>query len=145
MQSLSIVPGTPLPKSSVFLTFHLRICLDIPQEMAKKRVTEKKLAQMESANRLIQGINKLLCVGLAVAFGLLIAATAAPQKRELEKLQAKLRVAQAREQETLDRKEYKEIELQALREDPSYLEIQARDRLNYYHEGEKVLRFSGDR
>ena len=113
--------------------------------MAKKRVTEKKLAQMESANRLIQGINKLLCVGLAVAFGLLIAATAAPQKRELEKLQAKLRVAQAREQETLDRKEYKEIELQALREDPSYLEIQARDRLNYYHEGEKVLRFSGDR
>lgn len=113
--------------------------------MAKKRVTEKKLAQMESANRLIQGINKLLCVGLAVAFGLLIAATAAPQKRELEKLQAKLRVAQAREQESLDRKEYKEIELQALREDPSYLEIQARDRLNYYQQGEKVLRFSGER
>lgn len=113
--------------------------------MAKKRITEKKLAQMESANRFIQGINKLLCIGLAVAFGLLIAATAAPQKRELEKLQAKLRIAQARENETLARMEHSEIELQALREDPSYLEIQARDRLNYYRKGEKVLRFSGER
>jgi cell division protein FtsB len=121
------------------------MCLDERQEMAKKRITADKLARMEGANRFIQWINKLLCIVLAVAFGLLIAATAAPQKRELEKLQAKLRAVQEREDDTLARKEHKEIELQALREDPSYLEIQARDRLNYYRDGERVLRFSGDR
>jgi cell division protein FtsB len=119
--------------------------LDAPQEMGKKRITANKLANMESANRFIQGLNKLLCIGLAVAFGLLIAATAAPQKKELEKLEAKLCAMQNREDETLARKEHKEIELQALREDPSYLEIQARDRLNYYREGERVLRFGGNR
>lgn len=113
--------------------------------MAKKRISAKKLANVESANRFIQGINKLLCIGLAVAFGLLIAATAAPQKRELAKLEASLRITQSREEENLARKEHKEIELKALREDPAYLEIQARDRLNYYRKGEKVLRFSGDR
>ena len=128
-----------------FLTFQLRLCFDARQEMGKKRITAKKLANMEAANRFIQGMNKLLCIGLAVAFGLLIADTAAPQKRELTKLETKLRAVQAREDETLARKEHKEIELQALREDPSYLEIQARDRLNYYREGERVLRFGANR
>lgn len=132
-------------EASVSLTFEHRLCLDARQEMGKKRITAKKLANMEAANRFIQGLNKLLCIVLAVAFGLLIAATAAPQKRELAKLEAKLRAVQEREGETLARKEHKEIELQALREDPSYLEIQARDRLNYYREGERVLRFDGNR
>ena len=99
-----------------FLTFQLRLCFDARQEMGKKRITAKKLANMEAANRFIQGMNKLLCIGLAVAFGLLIAATAAPQKRELTKLETKLRAVQAREDETLARKEHKEIELQALLE-----------------------------
>jgi cell division protein FtsB len=113
--------------------------------MGKKRVSAEKLAKMESASRFIQGLNKLLCICLAVAFGLLIAATAAPQKRELEKLQVKLQAVQEREDEMLARKEHKEIELKALREDPGYLEIQARDRLNYYRPGERVLRFGGER
>ncbi len=113
--------------------------------MGKKRITASKLAHVESANRFIQGINKLLGVGMAVAFGLLIAATAAPQKRELSRLEAKLRAVQAREADSLARKEHKETELQALREDPAYLEVQARDRLNYYREGERVLRFGADR
>lgn len=121
------------------------LCLDTLQEMAKKRITADKLARLEGANRFIQGMNKLLCILLAVAFGLLIGATAAPQKRELEKLQGKLRIAQEHEETVLSHKECKEIELQALREDTSYLEIQARDRLNYYRTGERVLRFRGER
>ncbi len=121
------------------------MCLDTPQEMAKKRFTADKLARLEGATRFIQGINKLFCILLAVAFGLLIAATAAPQKRELNKLQRKLQATQEREEKALARKEHKEIQLQALREDPSYLEIQARDRLNYYRKGERVLRFGGER
>ncbi|MDE0836105.1 MAG: septum formation initiator family protein [Akkermansiaceae bacterium] len=119
--------------------------MNTPQEMAKKRFTADKLARLEGATRFIQGINKLFYILLAIAFGLLIAATAAPQKRDLDKLQRKLQATQEREDEALAHKEHKEIQLQALREDPSYLEIQARDRLNYYRKGERVLRFGGER
>ncbi|MFK7850185.1 MAG: hypothetical protein AB8D78_04330 [Akkermansiaceae bacterium] len=113
--------------------------------MAKTKFTAKKLARLEATTRFIKGSNRLLSLTAAAAFGLLIAATAVPQKRENEKLQAKLRIAQAREQAVLDIKEHKEIQLHALREDSSYLEVQARDRLNYYREGERVLRFEADR
>lgn len=113
--------------------------------MVKKRITAKKLARVETSTRFIQWVNRALYLCVAVAFGLLIAATAAPQKKEYEKLQAQLRTAQDRERETLARKEHQRIELQALREDTAYLELQARDRLNLYREGERVLRFKGDR
>lgn len=110
--------------------------------MAKRKFTAQKLAHMETSNRVIRRVNGGLCIFLAVAFGLLIAATAVPQKRKFEKLAIQLRQTQERENETLARKEYKEVELHALREDNSYLEIQARDRLNYYRPGERVLRFN---
>ncbi len=96
------------------------------------------------STRLIRGINRMLCFCVAIAFGLLIAATAVPQKEDYEKLQTKLRQTQEREDVALARKEHKEIQLQALREDTAYLEIQARDRLNYYRPGERVLRFDRD-
>ncbi len=113
--------------------------------MARKQYTAKKLASVEASTRLIRGINRILCFCVAIAFGLLIAATAAPQKSEYDKLQAKLRQTQAREEAALARKEHKDIQLRALREDTAYLEIQARDRLNYYRPGERVLRFGRDR
>lgn len=113
--------------------------------MARPKFTAKKVARLEATTRFIRGINRMLCLTTAIAFGLLIVATAVPQQREYEKLQAKLRSTQNREQETLAVKEYKEIQLHALREDSSYLEVQARDRLNYYREGERVLRFERDR
>jgi cell division protein FtsB len=81
----------------------------------------------------------------ALSFGCLVIAYAYPQKRENDKLQAKLHRAQEREIATLEIKQHREIELHALREDQAYLEIHARDRLNYYREGEKVLRFDRNR
>ena len=115
------------------------------QRMTKKRITAKKLARIESTTRCFQWVNRTLYLCVAVAFGLLIAATAAPQKKEYERLQAQLRTAQDRERETLARKNHQRIELQALRQDTAYLEVQARDRLNFYREGERVLRFESDR
>ena len=38
-------------------------------------------------------------------------------------------------------REYKQIEMRALKEDPAFLEIHARDRLDYYMEGERVFKF----
>ncbi len=113
--------------------------------MAKRKFTAEKLASMETSNRWIRRANGALCLLLAISCGLVIAATAVPQKREYEKLQAKLCLTQEREEEALAMKEHKQIELHALREDKSYLEIQARDRLNYYQPGERVLRFENDR
>jgi hypothetical protein len=134
-----------IPNDSVSLTFERNTGFNLHHAMANKRFTAKKLARIEATTRFIQWVNKVLCLCLAVAFGLLIAATAAPQKKEYEKLKAKLRNVQNREEETLAHKEYNYIQLQALREDPSYLEVQARDRLNYYRAGERVLRFDGGR
>ncbi|NJR42878.1 MAG: hypothetical protein HC767_09690 [Akkermansiaceae bacterium] len=59
----------------------------------------------------------------------------------MEKLEAKLVLAKNREKEILADREYHQIEHRALREDPAFLEIHARDRLDYYLEGEKVLKF----
>ena len=112
--------------------------------MAKKGFTAKKLASIEASTRLIKMLNRLLCLALAVSFGLVIAATAAPQKKEYEELQAKLRATLAKEEIALADKEHNEIQLHALREDTTYLEVQARDRLSYYRPGERVLRFNRD-
>ncbi|MES2981548.1 MAG: hypothetical protein V4727_04465 [Verrucomicrobiota bacterium] len=113
--------------------------------MAKTKYTPQKLARLESRVRFIKGTNRLLYLFTAISFGLLIVTSAYPYKRENDKLQAKLSSTQDREQAALDIKEHREIELHALREDQAYLEVHARDRLNYYHEGEKVLRFERDR
>lgn len=113
--------------------------------MAKPKFTAQKLARVESRIRIIKGTNRLLYLMTALSFGCLVIAYAYPQKRENDKLQAKLRRAQEREIATLEIKQHREIELHALREDQAYLEIHARDRLNYYREGEKVLRFERNR
>lgn len=113
--------------------------------MARKEYSPKKIASIEAFTRFIRFCNRLLCVGLAVSFGALIAATAFPQKRQLEALEEKLRSTQAREELALAAKEHREIQLHALREDTAFLEVQARDRLNYYRPGERVLRFDRDR
>jgi hypothetical protein len=109
--------------------------------MPKYKFNAKKLARIEATTSVVNGTNKLLCLTTAVAFGLLICATAFPQKRELKNLEAKLRSTQEREQASLDIKVYREIQLKALRDDKAYLEVEARDRLNYHREGERVLRF----
>ncbi|MEP2776125.1 MAG: hypothetical protein ABJQ29_00440 [Luteolibacter sp.] len=113
--------------------------------MARKQFTAEKVARMEAATRFIKWVNRFLCVMVAIAFGALISATAIPQKRKLAELQTQLRMTEEREQEAIDEKEHKEIQLHALREDTAYLEVQARDRLNYYREGERVLRFDPNR
>jgi hypothetical protein len=74
-----------------------------------------------------------------------VVATAIPQKRALEKLETKLKLAKERERMVIAERDHRRIELRALREDPSFLELQARDRLDYSREGERVLRFKRDR
>ncbi len=83
----------------------------------------------------------MVFVVFCMAIGFVVVATAFPQRRALEKLETKLELAKQREATVLADREYHQIEHRALREDPTFLEIHARDRLDYYREGERILKF----
>ncbi len=100
-----------------------------------------KLTRLEAQTRAIRGAGRIVFVMLCVAIGFVVVATAFPQRREMEKLEAKLELAKDREKTVFADREYHQIEHRALREDPKFLEIHARDRLDYYQEGERVLKF----
>lgn len=94
---------------------------------------------------MIRGAGRVVFIAFGVALGFVVLATAVPQKRELGKLEGRLILAQERERLANAQREQRRIELRALREDPAYLEIHARDRLDYCRDGERVLRFRRDR
>ncbi len=104
-----------------------------------------KLTRLEARIRVIQGAGRIAFVFFCIAIGFVVVATAFPQRRELAKLEEKLVVAKAREESIVAEREYHQIEFRALKEDPAFLEIHARDRLDYYREGERVLKFRGER
>lgn len=99
------------------------------------------LLRLESRIRVIQGMRSMVFIAFCASLGLLMVATAFPQKRELARLETKLEAAKQNERRVKSEQEYRRIELRALREDPAFLDIQARDRLDYCAEGERVLRF----
>jgi Septum formation initiator len=112
--------------------------------MAKRSMAGVKLTRLEARTRVIQGVGRVAFVSFCMAIGFVVVATAFPQRRELERLEAKLKIAQEHEAAIVADKEYHEIEYRALREDPAFLEIHARDRLDYYREGERVLKFRSE-
>jgi hypothetical protein len=109
--------------------------------MAKRKLAIENVVRLEARTRAIQGAGRAVFVVACLAVGFVVVATAMPQKRKLEEIEVKLLQAQAREQEVLTERGYYDIENRALREDPAFLEIHARDRLNYYRVGERVLKF----
>lgn len=110
---------------------------------AKRSMRSVKLTRLEARTRAIHGAERVGFVMFCVALGFVVVATAFPQRRELERLEAKLALAKEREESVAADREYHQIEYRALREDPEFLEIHARDRLDYYREGERVLKFRG--
>lgn len=82
-----------------------------------------------------------------VAFGVLVATAcvavvvlSVPQLRKLRSLREELARTQAQETHVLAYRDQKQRELAALRSDPSYLELIARDRLDLQRSGETVFR-----
>lgn len=110
--------------------------------MAKRTTKGFQLTRLEARSRVIRGIRRVAFWLFCLAVGFVVVATAFPQWRELERLEAKLASAKEREADVLAEREYHQIEFVALREDPTFLELHARDRLDYCREGERVLRFS---
>ena len=72
------------------------------------------------------------CVAMAVL--------SVPQMRKLRSLDEELARAKAQESHVRSQKEQRTRELPALRDDPAYLELIARDRLDLYRSGEQIYR-----
>lgn len=112
--------------------------------MAKRKTAPMKLSTLEGRMRLIRGAVRLAFIAFCGSIGFVVFATAVPQRRELDRLEAKLKLAKDLEASVKNDEEYRRIEYQALRDDPSFMEIHARDRLDYYREGERVLKFQSN-
>lgn len=103
-----------------------------------------KLKRLEAQTRVICTFNRIIFAVMGLVLGMAVVASALPQKRKLEDLEFKLARAQEDEQRVLAEKEHREIEYRAMKEDPSFLELKAMDRLNLHREGERVYRIKRD-
>jgi cell division protein FtsB len=109
--------------------------------MAKRKKVPMKQTRLEARIRVIQGAEKLAFILFCSAIGFVVFATSVPQRRELARLEGKLKLAKELETNVKREEENCRDQYQALREDPAFLENHARDRLDYYREGERVLKF----
>lgn len=112
--------------------------------MSSKRPVATKLIRMQARTRAFRGAGKVATVACCMSLGFVVLAAALPQKRELDQLEVKLKQAIQHEQQVVFERDCRQIELRALREDPEFLELHARDRLNYCRPGERVLHFKRD-
>jgi len=111
-------------------------------DMARRRITVEKLRRLQARTRFFVFCQRLMILACGLSMGLLVVAMAMPQKRLLDDLQLALDEASERERVIHDEKRDYETELRALREDPEFLEIHARDRLDFHREGERILKFT---
>lgn len=107
---------------------------------SKQKITTGRVARLEARTRAYGMFSQVAFLLFCLAIGFVILAAAIPQRQKLAELEGRLKAEQAREAAVLAVKEDVNSELRAVREDQEYLEVQARDRLDYYREGEKVLR-----
>jgi cell division protein FtsB len=110
-----------------------------------RKKASSKVTRLQAQTRVIRFFNGLILCLFGLSFGLVAVATALPQKRKLEEKDMEYAHFLARESEVLALKEDKEAAYQALREDPEYLEIHARDRLPLYKKGESIYRIERNR
>ena len=89
--------------------------------------------------RMNAGVRLAFC-GLVLTACCAFLAAALKPYRDLGDMRADLAEVMTQEKSVIDRKDSKERELRAIEEDPAYLELIARDRLNYYKPGEHVFR-----
>lgn len=108
--------------------------------MARRSHALIPLNRLEARTRACERLARLGFVAMCLSVGFVVVATAFPQRRELAEMERRL--AEIRQDEVRLRAERDDFraEHQALREDSAFLETQARDRLGYFREGERVLR-----
>jgi cell division protein FtsB len=109
------------------------------------RKASSKVTRLQAQTRVIRFFNGLILCLFGLSLGLVAVATALPQKRKLGEKEMEYAEIIAREKEIVALKEDKQAAYEALREDPEYLEILARDRLPLYKDGERIFRMERNR
>jgi cell division protein FtsB len=89
--------------------------------------------------RMNVGVRFALCSLTLMGCCAFMVATLQPY-RKLGVMRSDLAEVNAQEMVVIERMDAKERELRAIEDDPKYLELIARDRLNYYKPGEHVFR-----
>jgi cell division protein FtsB len=112
-----------------------------PAEMARKIVnTRKNVRRLKAHTRVIQATNRALFAVILLCLAVGFFVSYLPQKKQLLTLQQQLASTLEREAQSKEFLENIEITLESLKNDPTYLEIQARDRLPWYRPGETIFR-----
>jgi cell division protein FtsB len=131
------------------LIFSFRYCFGFvkdPFHVSKPRKkATSKVTRLQAQTRVIRIFNGLILCLFGLSLGLVAVATALPQKRKLDEKEMEYAQVLARESEVLALKEDKAAAYEALREDPEYLEIHARDRLPLHKDGESIYRIERNR
>lgn len=109
--------------------------------MAKRKQASERAKRLEVRARILRGVGRVVCGAVCLALGFVVVSTAMPQKRRLAALEATLEQAKERERKAEAERDSSEIEHAALREEPEFLDVHARDPLDYCRDGERVLRF----
>ena len=109
--------------------------------MAKPIQPVAPIAKLEARTILIRGASRLALFTACLAIGFVVVSSTYHQQRVLERLERQLSLEEALRASAQADRERHAIELRALREDPAYLEVRARDRLGLHLAGERVLRF----
>jgi cell division protein FtsB len=109
--------------------------------MAVKIPVMGKLARIEARTEAFNSLRRMLFVVFCAASGFTCVAMAFPHRQRLDEMEQSLKEAKVREQLALADRDNMLTEHKALREDPEFLEVHARDRWGLYREGEKVLKF----
>ena len=103
----------------------------------KKKPTAEVLSLQSTALREARKLALLiLCCGLPAYLYVL----SVPEKKKLDELEAELKNVKREEKVALQANDRISREISAYKSNPEYLEIIARDHLNLYKEGERVIR-----
>jgi len=90
---------------------------------------------MSAINRFAFSV--LVLVGCAA-----VLVTSIPQQKKLASMKEELAQVQVKERQAEEQRDRCEREFRAMEEDPAYMELKARDSLNYYKPGEVIFRIS---
>lgn len=104
-------------------------------------MSPRQFRRLEARVRMLRVLCRAAFFVLCVSCGFLFVAPSFAQREALADLTRKLEGTRKQEGIVYGELDQARMEYRALKEDPAFLEIQARDRLDYYREGEKVFRF----
>jgi len=90
--------------------------------------------------KIVRFTNRFLFFIIAIATAITVCLSFLPQKQAYEKKLAELKDAEMREELAIHQLDSLRIKLDAIKNDPTYLEVQARDRLQVYRPGETIFR-----